>query len=215
MSVSKMSHRCNTCQVEASSTVQLQLCGTCLVTSYCCREHQRLDWTSHKNTCLSPDKEIEIQAFAKRSNAKLQSQKTLNPECFYEIEKCDNGIMEFVQSHPFPPISQVENYILTGQQSYDLKSKRNLLVYELAKKLYEAGGLATDIKRAEEIRRVGYLLSKSMKKMQFHYYLIQHLICGAGIWPEERKTYGLGYCAVATYAKTMESNWDGVGPWQA
>lgn len=107
----------------------------------------------------------------------------------------------------------MREYIAHGHQQYDLSSNANLFCYPLAKRLWEAGGNNDELEMYMEIRRVGYLLSKSIDKMRFHYYLIQHIICGKGVFPEERECYGLPYAPVSGYANAMEQMWNRIGDW--
>ena len=56
---------CRTCG--ASSGAEggpLKRCGSCRLVYYCCREHQKVDWKSHKDTCKSAGNKESVQTAA-------------------------------------------------------------------------------------------------------------------------------------------------------
>jgi hypothetical protein len=174
-------------------------------------DHQRADWPRHKQNCISPDAEQGISAWAEFCVER--ESKNDNAELMEFVWKEREGVRDFIISHPFPSEERVRRYVREEAQ-FPIRGEEHFLKYPLAKRLWEAGSIESTLERLKEIRRVGLLLSKSLKQMQFHFYLIQHILCGGGIFPEVRETYGLPIPPVASYAKVIERAWDGVGPWR-
>eukprot|EP00429_Kryptoperidinium_foliaceum_P067796 CAMPEP_0176054834 /NCGR_PEP_ID=MMETSP0120_2-20121206/27288_1 /TAXON_ID=160619 /ORGANISM="Kryptoperidinium foliaceum, Strain CCMP 1326" /LENGTH=209 /DNA_ID=CAMNT_0017388309 /DNA_START=120 /DNA_END=749 /DNA_ORIENTATION=+ len=203
---------CNVCGKETTTE-----CSRCHTVFYCSREHQQEDWKQHKlSQChLSADLEQEISTYCEKLAARGADDADQELQESAEAEL--RGVREFITTHPFPSKAEVDAYIANGSHRYNLREDRRLFSYPLAKRLYEAGSIPNEVEKLKEIRRVGYLLKTSIGKMRFHYYLVQHILCGQEVFPEERKTYGsLGVVpAVFGYAKTVESAWNGVGPWMA
>ena len=50
------------CGALESHPAQFQTCGACKSVVYCCREHQLVDWPSHKAACKARKAEREANA---------------------------------------------------------------------------------------------------------------------------------------------------------
>jgi len=200
------------CEHCSATGGNLKTCSRCKVALYCSEEHQRADWRRHKLHCVSPQFEADMAARAEAYAEKLSHRDDAELLELALIER--RGVRDFILGHPFPSKERILRFV-QGEAQYPIRGKGHLLKYPLAKRLWEDGSIESLVEKYKEVRRVGFLLSKSLEQMQFHFYLIQHILCGGGIFPEVRETYGLYVAPVVTYAKVMETAWDEVDPWRA
>ena len=129
----------------------------------------------------------------------------------WECQQINAGIWAFIESHPFPSEEDVINEVLGANNPF-----RKELKYDLAKRLWEAGGKSSDVERTNEIRSVGSLLG-SYQSMHFHRALVNHMISEDGedaIFPGEREHWGLPRAPVYHYKYIIDRAWDGINSWQ-
>ena len=128
-----------------------------------------------------------------------------------ERQLINAGIWAFIESHPFPSEEDVINKVLGANNPF-----RKALNYDLAKRLWEAGGKPSEEERRNEILSIGLLLG-SYESMHFHNSLIDNMISAEGedaIFQEERDRWGLPRAPVNEYKNIIDRAWDGINSWQ-
>jgi hypothetical protein len=118
------------------------------------------------------------------------------------------AVRDFVSRNRFP----VETFIITFVLGED-NEHRSLLRYDLAKRLWEAGGRDTIMGMYKEIRLVGHMMT-SLEEMHFHRAVIDHLLLSEDLIPEERGRHGLPYCPLIGYKGFIDQMWSGIHGWE-
>ena len=127
-------------------------------------------------------------------------------------------MIAWLPSHPWPSQERILEYLRVDPRYMYKAQMRDHYYHDLAKKLYEAGAMeAYSVEQIHQIRSVGRAVSSfgGLDVMQAYYYMVQHILCGPGIWSEERPVpAGCWVSPLAGYAKMIGKHWDGVGPWK-
>lgn len=202
---------CDSCSASVSTTGKLYMCGMCLNSWYCGREHQVGAWPAHRAVCIPRDDKDAVAIYAKGEIEARDAYFASSPEDQWAMAACKNRLEEFVAVNPWPSRTNVLHYIERGADHVFDFGNSQLYDHELARRLYEAAALEPEAECGEQ-RLVGYLLEKlgGMEAMMYHFYLVQHMLCGAEVWPKKGEMNGHD---VSEYVKCLEIAWDGIGEW--